>query len=160
MRFRINIHKKPTSCRLIFRSDGSFGQSEPVLYLDYEINLSRDGSLEIFGSKGTNVCYCLEGFSWKYFMKAKGGQIILNNIIDGQLCFMLDENDYIDYGTHYDKEFKLALLDHERKLVLYGDHPLNAKVVRFAFGQYVCWLCGEPVGFIIDYSDAIFETNK
>ena len=149
MKLYVDFSGIPSPCRLVFHHDGSFGQGDSFLFLDYEINLSHTGSLVVMASKETGACYCLEGFSWKNFSKAKNGQLDIETQTDGCLCFMLEEGDPIEWGTGYEKEFELSLIDEKRKLVLYGEMPLHAQVVRFAYDQFVCLSHGEITGFII-----------
>lgn len=153
MKLYVEASASPSPCRLVFYADGSFGQGKPFFVLDYEINLSHNGSLEVLASKENGVCYCLEGFAWKSFSKAKHGKISFDSALEGRLCFKLEEEDPTEWGTEYIKEFALSLVDREQKLALYGTMPLFAEVIRFAFGQFVCCLQGEIVGFIIDFSD-------
>ena len=159
MKLEVQISKKPSPCRLTFHADGSFGQGEPAFFLDYEINLSHNGSLEVFASKETGVCYCLEGFSWKLFSKARRERLSFGAVNDGQLHFALDEDDPAEWGGSFGREFELSAVDDERGLALYGEMPPSADVVRFACGQFVCLFKGEVVGFIIACPRFAFEVK-
>lgn len=152
MKLEIKTPGAVSPCRLKFYNDGSFGQGEPYLYLDYEINLSKNGSLALFASANTGICYCLEGFSWKGFSEQKKGPISLDRVEEGQLRFSRENEDPIEWGCHYCREFELTLIDDRKKLALYGELPINSVITRFAPDQFVCRFRGEVVGFIIDYS--------
>ena len=153
MRLEINALEKPSPCQLVFYQDGSFGQGEPFFSLDYEINLSRYGTLELLASKETGICYCLQGFSWKLFMKSATGEIIIDSFVEGQLRFFFEKGDSTEWGTAFSREFNLSVVDRKKRLALYGAMPKNSNIVRFASDQFICECEGEIVGFIIGFSD-------
>lgn len=156
MRLFIDFSKKPSPCSLLFYPDGSFGQSEDMPILDYEINLSFSGHIELLALKENGICYCLQGFSWEEFFVAKEGELLINNQMEGCICFALDAEDPTEWGTNYGKEYKLNLVDKKRKLALYGDMPNGAEIMNFANGQFVCLFQNEIVGFIVDFSNLSF----
>ncbi|MCR5349344.1 MAG: hypothetical protein K6E59_07055 [Bacilli bacterium] len=160
MQLKIDVAANPSPCQLNFYDDGSFGQGEPWFFLDYEINLSFTGSLELLASKESGICYCLEGFSWKNYLKARQGEIDLGSVEEGQLLVIFGPEDPTEWGTGYGKEFGLAFVDLKQKLALYGAKPSGAEIIRFAQGQFVCQLRDEVVGFIVDFSAAFVSEQS
>ena len=108
----------------------------------------------MLASRGTGICYCFEGYSWKEFHKFRHTEINISSEKEGRLCFEFEDGDPCEWGTEYNTVFNLTCVDLKQKLVLYGLFPKEAVVVRFAIGQYVCVSKEEIVGLIIDFSDA------
>ena len=139
--------------RVFFYGDGSFGGAEGDFVLDYEIDLTDGGRLEVWGDLKSGVCYRVEGYSWLEFGELSKGSILISEAEEASLRFELGPEDPTEWGMCFDLGLFASRLDPERSLVLFGELPAGSAVFRFADGQYIVMAGGKVQGFVVEIPD-------